>query len=180
MATHSSILAWRMPWTDEPDGPQSLGLQSQTRLSDSHFHFQPMSSPLSPQPACLPWVSPAPARFSDLHLSGVLRSQDSASFVSLTGMPMPRQEKPCVPAVVCLAEEQEAGYTFSCGAIFCSTRITLSQRGFPGGSAVENPLANAGDTGDNPWVGKIPWGRKWQPTPVFLPGDFHGQRSLAD
>ena len=31
----------------------------------------------------------------------------------------------------------------------------------------------------NPWVGKIPWGRKWQPTPVFLPGELHGQRSLA-
>ena len=31
----------------------------------------------------------------------------------------------------------------------------------------------------NPWVGKIPWRRAWQPTPVFLPGKFHGQRSLA-
>ena len=30
-----------------------------------------------------------------------------------------------------------------------------------------------------PWVGKIPWERKWQPTPVFLPGKSHGQRSLA-
>ena len=29
------------------------------------------------------------------------------------------------------------------------------------------------------WVGKRPWKRKWQPTPVFLPGKFHGQRSLA-
>ena len=28
----------------------------------------------------------------------------------------------------------------------------------------------------NPWVKKIPWSRKWQPTPVFLPGKFHGQR----
>ena len=30
----------------------------------------------------------------------------------------------------------------------------------------------------NPWVGKIPWRREWQPTPVFLPGESHGQRSL--
>ena len=29
------------------------------------------------------------------------------------------------------------------------------------------------------WAGKIPWRRKWQPTPVFLPRKFHGQRSLA-
>ena len=31
----------------------------------------------------------------------------------------------------------------------------------------------------NPWVRKIPWRRKWQPTLVFLPGTFHGQRSLV-
>ena len=31
----------------------------------------------------------------------------------------------------------------------------------------------------SPWVGKIPWRRKWQPTPVFLPGESHGQRSLV-
>ena len=30
----------------------------------------------------------------------------------------------------------------------------------------------------SPWVGKIPWRRKWQPTPVFLPGESHGRRSL--
>ena len=32
---------------------------------------------------------------------------------------------------------------------------------------------------DPSWVGKIPWRRTWQPTPVFLPGESHGQRSLA-
>ena len=30
----------------------------------------------------------------------------------------------------------------------------------------------------DPWVGKILWSRKWQPTPVFLPGKFHGQRRI--
>ena len=29
------------------------------------------------------------------------------------------------------------------------------------------------------WVGKIPWRREWRPTPVFLPGEFHGQRSMG-
>ena len=29
------------------------------------------------------------------------------------------------------------------------------------------------------WIGKIPWSRRWQPTPIFLPGKFYGQRSLA-
>ena len=32
--------------------------------------------------------------------------------------------------------------------------------------------------GFDPWVGKIPWRRAWQPTPVYLPGESHGQRSL--
>ena len=41
---------------------------------------------------------------------------------------------------------------------------------------VKNPPANAG--GFDSWLRKIPWRRKWQPTPVFLPGEPHGQRSL--
>ena len=46
---------------------------------------------------------------------------------------------------------------------------------------VNNPPANAGDMrpGFDPWVGKIPWRRKWQPTPLFLSGESHGQRSLV-
>ena len=50
---------------------------------------------------------------------------------------------------------------------------------------VKNPSANAGDEGDteelrfDPRVGKIPWRREWQPTPEFLPGKSHGQRSLV-
>ena len=41
MATHSSIPAWRIPQTEEPGGLQSMGSQSRTQLSNSHFHFQP-------------------------------------------------------------------------------------------------------------------------------------------
>ena len=52
-------------------------------------------------------------------------------------------------------------------------------RGFPGGSVVKNLPANAGEEQPNPRVGKIPWRRRWQPTPVFLPGKVHGQRNLA-
>ena len=44
--------------------------------------------------------------------------------------------------------------------------------------AVKNSPANAEGARDsdsiNPWVGKIPWRRAWQPTPVFLPGESHG------
>ena len=51
--------------------------------------------------------------------------------------------------------------------------------GFPGGSVVKNMPVKAGDAGSIPGSGKIPWRRKWQPTPVFLPGKSHGQRSLV-
>ena len=37
---------------------------------------------------------------------------------------------------------------------------------------------NAGDPGLTPWIRNIPWRREWQPPPVFLPEEFHGQRSL--
>ena len=47
---------------------------------------------------------------------------------------------------------------------------------------VKNLPANVGDLRDlgfDSWVRKIPWRRKWQLIPVFLPGKFHGQRSLS-
>ena len=48
---------------------------------------------------------------------------------------------------------------------------------------VKASVCNAGDLGSIPgfdsWVRKIPWRRKWQPTPIFLPGKSHGWRSLV-
>ena len=54
--------------------------------------------------------------------------------------------------------------------------------GFPDGSGVKNSPANARDIRDVGLIPgrKIPWRRKWKPTLVFLPGELHGQRSLAD
>ena len=53
--------------------------------------------------------------------------------------------------------------------------------GFPSGSVVKNPpaLQEMWRCGFDPWIQKIPWRRKWQPTPVFLPGESHGRRSLG-
>ena len=55
--------------------------------------------------------------------------------------------------------------------------------GFSGGSDGKESTYNAGEQGLNPglvpWVGKIFQGREWQLTPVFLPGEIHGQRSLV-
>ena len=50
-------------------------------------------------------------------------------------------------------------------------RLEYLFKGFPGGSLVKNPPASGGDVKFNPWSRKIPWKRKWQPTPLFLPGN---------
>ena len=59
------------------------------------------------------------------------------------------------------------------GGVFVASQAAL---------VLKNPPVNAediGDVGSIPWVGKIPWRRAWLPTPAFLPGESHGQRSLA-
>ena len=53
--------------------------------------------------------------------------------------------------------------------------LWLCQRSFRSG---KESACNAGDPGFDPWVGKIPWRRKWQPTSVFLLGKSRGWRSL--
>ena len=100
MATHSSTLAWKIPWIEERGKLQSMGVtKSQTRLSDFTFNFT----------SCY---------------------QNASQMVLV----------------------------------------------------VKNLPANAGgikDVGSVPASGKMPWRSKWQPTPLFLPGESHGQRSLV-
>ena len=48
--------------------------------------------------------------------------------------------------------------------------------GLPGGSDGKEQRKRPGF---NPWIRKISWRREWQPTPVFLAGEFHGQKGLA-
>ena len=60
----------------------------------------------------------------------------------------------------------------------CSTIGHQTWRIFPVGSDIKN-LPACRTSRFDPWVGKIPWRRKWQSTPVFLPAELHGQRSLV-
>ena len=90
----------------------------------------------------------------------------------------------CCVSFCCPAKRISCMYTYipSCFGFpshLCHHRTWV---GFPCSSVVKNPPANAGDAGDVgsfPGSEKIPWRRKWQATPVFLPGESHGQRSLA-
>ena len=65
----------------------------------------------------------------------------------------------------------------------CLNRVGLYwDMGFPDGASGKEPACQCRRHERcrfDPWVGKIPWKRAWQPTPVFLPGEAHGQRSLV-
>ena len=54
-----------------------------------------------------------------------------------------------------------------------------SKRSFLGGSDGERICLQCRRPGFHPWVGRIPWRREWQPSPVLLPRETHGQRSLG-
>ena len=60
MASHSSTLAWKIPWMEEPGRLQSMGLQSQTRLSDFTFtfHFHALEKEMATHSSVLVWRIP--------------------------------------------------------------------------------------------------------------------------
>ena len=60
MATHSSTLAWKIPWTEEPGRLQTMGLQSRTQLSDFTFtfHFHELEKEMATHSSILAWRIP--------------------------------------------------------------------------------------------------------------------------
>ena len=60
-----------------------------------------------------------------------------------------------------------------------SKKVFPTVEGLPGSSDSKKSAYNAGNLGSFPGSGRFPWRRERQPTPVFLPGEFHGQRSLV-
>ena len=86
---------------------------------------------------------------------------------------------------VCFPEPFEKG----CVCVYIYTHIHVHMyiyiyiRGLPGASVVKNLPAipeTCRRRRFDAWVAKIPWRRKWQPTPVFLSRESHGQRNLGD
>ena len=58
-------------------------------------------------------------------------------------------------------------------------QIYTSTKGFPGGLRLSRVCLQHGRTGFNPWVGKVPWRRAWQPSLVFLLRESRGQRTMV-
>ena len=64
--------------------------------------------------------------------------------------------------------------------ILCIKYITNKNLASQVALVIKNLPTGAGDLRDfDPWMGKNPWRRAWQPTPIFLSGESHGQRSLV-
>ena len=69
--------------------------------------------------------------------------------------------------------------TFSSNRFEANFTHLLCHLGFPGGSVGKESACSAGDLGSIPGSGRSAVRRKWQPSLVFFPGEFHGQRSLV-
>ena len=74
MAPHSSTLAWKIPWTEEHGGLQSMGSQSRTRLSDFTFtfHFHALEKEMATHSSVLAWRIPGEAGWAAVY--GVAQS----------------------------------------------------------------------------------------------------------
>ena len=62
---------------------------------------------------------------------------------------------------------------------FVLNRMLQGQKGLPRWLSGKESACQCRRYRLDPWVRKIPWRREWIPTPVFLPGESHGQRSLV-
>ena len=79
-----------------------------------------------------------------------------------------------------MAKQAELSFLHSLSLQF--SHLTIFEATFPGGSEVKVSACvclQYERPGFDSWVGKIHWRRKWQPTPVFFPGESHGRRSLV-
>ena len=81
----------------------------------------------------------------------------------------------------CISSHQNSTVHINAFFFFFHFSLYLYLRASQVVPVVKNPPAIAGDIEIrfNHWFGKIPWRRPWQSTPIFLPGESHGQRSLV-
>ena len=72
MAPHSSILTWKIPWTEEPGELHSMGSLSRTRLSNFTFtfHFHALEKEMAPHSSVLAWRIPGMEEFGGLPSMG--------------------------------------------------------------------------------------------------------------
>ena len=148
MAPHSSTLAWKIPWMEKPGRLQSMG-----SLRVGHDWATSLSF------------------FTFMHWRRRLHFHFSLSCIG-EGNGNPLQ-------CSCLENPRDGGAWWASiyGVAQSRTRLKRLSSSSSGKESTSQCRRHKRFR-FNPWVRKIPWSRKWQPTPVFLPGKFHGQRSL--
>ena len=82
-------------------------------------------------------------------------------------------------SLLCSMKEQSHSLSGSYKEHLPCLKLVLAQWQWLGGKEPTSQCRRHRRCGFDPWAGKIPWRRKWQPTPVFLPGESHGGRSLV-
>ena len=151
MAPHSSTLAWKTPWMEEPGRLQSMGSLSRTWLSNFTFtfHFHALEKEMATHSSVLAWRIPGMGEPGGLLSMGSHRVRHDWSGLAVAGnyLYQERKLKLKLKYHFWLIDKESA----------CQCRW----HGF------------------NHWIRKITWRRKWQPTSIFLPGKSYGQKSLA-
>ena len=92
------------------------------------------------------------------------------------------RETECVCVCVCVVQNEAREGGARAHSLVATLRSFVSDLGLPRWHSDKEPPCQCRRhkrCGFSPWVGKIPWSRAWQHTPVFLPGESHGQRSLV-
>ena len=145
MASHSSVLAWRIPGMRRPGGLPSMGSHRVGHdWSDFTFtfHFHALEKEMAPHSSVLAWRIPGTGEPGGLPSLGSHRvGHDWSDLAAAAACSMCASQ--VAPVVKNLPAKRRRRWRF------------------------------------NPCVGKIPWRRTWQPTPVFLLEECHGQRSLV-
>ena len=168
MAPLASILAWGIPWTGEPGARRSpWGRKESDAAKQQQLRIQDMTASTrldrtggtSSDIRLVCYAIPLFSRTVDPNYKS--DNKNSALFLvwSLDNSCRSNLDK----------TEEEATFGFLCVPLW----------GFPSGSDGKESACQGRRRGFDPRVGKIPWRRKWQLAPVFVPGKARGQRSLV-
>ena len=161
MAPHSSTLAWKIPWTEEPGGLQSMGSRRvghDWATSLSLFTFMHWRRKWQPTPVFLPGESQGRGSLMGCRLRGRTGS-DTTDVIQQQQQQFNRNcYRQLIPRY-CPSQYTLHSYSFS----LCITIEVLPWQ-FSG----KESTCQCRRCRFNPWVQKIPWRRKWQPTPVFF------------
>ena len=192
MVTYSSTLAWKIPWTEEPGALQSMGslrVRHNWTTSLSFFIFMHWRRKWQPTPVFLPGkphgrrslvgCSPSGREKSDkteqlpFHFSLSCIGEGNGNPLQCSCLESPRDGGAWWAAVYGIAQSRTWLKQLSNSS--SSSKMVWLPKWLSGKESTCQCRRHRSD----PWARKILWRRKWQPTPVFLPGKSHGQRSLA-